>query len=70
MIAKTDNKLVFNIYRKTTVSDTIVNYKSCHPTEHNHSATKFLTEFLHTYPLSCDDKKKELHIIEDILLET
>jgi hypothetical protein len=26
MIARTDNKLVFNIYRNPTIADTIINY--------------------------------------------
>jgi hypothetical protein len=62
-----DQKTALNIYRKPTTTDAIINYKSCHPTGHKCSAVKFFTDYLHSYPLSYDDKKKELHITEDIL---
>lgn len=60
-------KTALKIYRKPTTTDAIINYKSCHHIGHICSAIKFFIDHLHKYPSSYDDKKKELHITEDIL---
>ena len=42
-IAKEQDKLTFDIYRKPTTTDSIISGDSCHPTEHKMAAVRYLT---------------------------
>jgi hypothetical protein len=62
------NNFVFGIYRKPTTTDLIIHNNSCHPTEHKNSAIRFLLNIMNTYPISANNKHRELQHIQTILL--
>ena len=57
-IEKEKDKLVFDIYRKPTATDSIIPFDSCHPTEHKMAAVRYLTNRMNKYHLSLDNKDK------------
>jgi hypothetical protein len=66
-ITKTSDSLTFDVYRKPTMTDTIIPKHSCHPPEHKSATIKFMTNQRDTYCLSDENKVKENNIIKQIL---
>ena len=66
-IERTSNNLQLGIYRKSTSTDHIIHYDSCHPFEHKKAALNFLFNRLNQYPLSQNNKNIEENIIKTIL---
>jgi hypothetical protein len=66
-ITKSQNKFTFDIYRKPTTTDLIIHNESCHPREHKHTAIKYLTDRMNTYPISPNKKHREQQNINTIL---
>ena len=68
-ITKEHDKLTFDIYRKPNrkITDSIIPYHSCHPTEHKLAAVRYLTNRMNTYHLNTANKEKEKNIIKHIL---
>jgi hypothetical protein len=67
-IKKTINHdLAFNVFRKQSASDTIINYHSCHPPEQKNLAVKYLTDRVQNYPPQKEIKDREWLIIKHIL---
>jgi hypothetical protein len=60
-------KLEFGICRKPTQTDTIIPNDSCHPHKHKVASINYLINRVHTYPITNEEKTKELNIIHDIL---
>jgi hypothetical protein len=58
-----------NIYRKLTMTGTIIHASSCHPIEHKIMAFNYLLNRVDKYPLSLENKKIELNIIRQITKE-
>jgi len=58
-ITKEHDKLTFDIYRKPTTTDSIIQYDSCHPTEHKLAAVRYLTNRMNTCHLNTANKEKE-----------
>ena len=61
------NRFSIDIYRKPTFTDSIIPIDSCHPTEHNYAAIRYLHNRLNSYQLSHEKREKESKIIQDIL---
>jgi hypothetical protein len=61
------NKLDYKIYRNPTATDILIHNSSCHPKEHKHASINYLTNRIHTYPLSKQAKDTELNTIKTIL---
>jgi hypothetical protein len=67
-IKKTINHdLVFNMFRKPSATDTIINFHSNHPPEYKSLAVKYLTDRVQNYPLQKESKEKEWLIIKHTL---
>jgi hypothetical protein len=66
-IHKTPKELKTSIFRKPTVTDTIIPYTSNHPTQHKDTAVRFLYNRLNLYNLQEEEYEKELNIIHNIL---
>jgi nucleoside-specific outer membrane channel protein Tsx len=66
-IENTNNTFTFNIYRKSTTTDLIIQNDSCQPTEHKLSAMRYMTNRMNTYSISTENKHKETQIINTIL---
>jgi DNA mismatch repair ATPase MutL len=64
---KEHNKITFNIFRKPTTTDSIIHNDSCHFNEHKRSAINYLLNHMNTYPLTQENKDRELTIINEIL---
>jgi hypothetical protein len=58
-IMKDDKNLAFNIYRKSTTTDTITPNDSCHPQEHKLAAIRYLPNRTETYNLNPKNREKE-----------
>ena len=58
------------IYRRPTFTDTIIPYKSNHPTQHKYAAVKFLYNRLNTYDLQADEYQQEEDTIHNILYDS
>jgi hypothetical protein len=67
IIIRDIDSIHFNIYRKPTVTDTIIPADSCHPSEHKQSAIKFLKHRNSTYPTTPENKLQEETVIKHIL---
>ena len=65
-IARKNNTLDINIYRKPTTTDTTINYYSNHPTEQKLAAYRFLINRMLTLPLTQTNKNKEWLKIQTI----
>jgi len=61
------NKVVVNIYRKSTVSDNIIPNDSCHPSEQKLAAILYFTNSLNSYDIDRAEKQKEMEIIKQII---
>jgi hypothetical protein len=61
------NKLDYTIYRKPTSTIILIHNNSCHPNEHKLASINYLTNKVHTYPLSKHAKETELDTIKAIL---
>jgi hypothetical protein len=66
-IENNNNIFTFNIYRKPTTTDLIIPHNSCHPTEHKHTAVRYMTNRKNTYPITIEHKRNETQIINTIL---
>ena len=66
-ILKNNESLEFKIYRKTTATNTIIPSNSNQPTEHKHSAIRYLLNRLYSYPVTDTYKQVECDIIRHIL---
>jgi len=63
-----ENKINFNIFRKPTFTDTVIDNTSNHPISHKHSAFHSMIHRLVTTPLSDNNYANELNIIKLIAL--
>jgi hypothetical protein len=68
-IHRAERKLVYNIYRKPTATDTMIHQTSCHSKQHKISGINYLINRLHTYPLDENGQKKESNIIRKMLTQ-
>jgi hypothetical protein len=66
-VQRKHNKLSFTIFRKPTSTDILIHNSSCHPNEHKLASINYLTNRLHSYPISEHTKDIELRIIKTIL---
>jgi hypothetical protein len=66
-IENKNNTLTFDIYRKPTTTNSIIHNTSCRPTEHKHSALRYMINRTNSYPISIDNKHKEAQLIDTIL---
>jgi len=66
-IHRNPKKFEFSIYRKPTVTNHIIPKDSCHPPSHKLSAIRFLTDRMHTYPISEHSRVTEANNIKHIL---
>jgi hypothetical protein len=62
-----ENNVSFDIYRKSTATDTIIPQDSCHPTEHKIATIRYLKNRNDTYILNDNNKQKENEAICHIL---
>jgi len=51
----------FDIYRKTTTSDTIIPNDSCHPLEHELAAIRYFANRINTYDMDHVKKDRNIH---------
>jgi hypothetical protein len=65
-IHRKHNKLDYT-KKKSTTKDILIHNSSCHPTEHKLASINYLTNRLHSYPLSEQAKDTELNTIKTIL---
>jgi hypothetical protein len=61
-IENKDNTFTFDIYIKPTTTDLIIHNDSCHPSEHKHSAIRYMINRMNTYHIPTDKKHKETQI--------
>jgi hypothetical protein len=66
-VENTNNTFTFDIYRKPTTTDLIIHNDLCHPTEHKHTAIRYMFNRMNTYPISTESKHKETQLIITIL---
>jgi hypothetical protein len=52
------NRFSMDIYRKPTYTDAILPIDSCHPTEHNYAAIRYLHNGLNSYQPSHEKREK------------
>jgi len=65
-IKRTHTKLVVDLYRKPTTTDTTINFLSNHPIEQKMAAFRFHITRIHSLPLNPDKKQTEWEIIQSI----
>ena len=63
-ITRNQINLEIDIYRKSTTTDTTINFHSNHPTEHKMAAFRFHISRMHCLPLNAEKKQKEWGIIK------
>jgi hypothetical protein len=56
-----------SIFRKSTTTDSIIPYDSCHPINNRQSSVSFISNRLYTYALLPRNKKIETQIISNII---
>jgi hypothetical protein len=66
LITRNLNKLIIDIYRKPTTTNTTIHYKPNHPLKHKISAYRFMLNRLHQLPLSQKQKHQEKNTIIQI----
>jgi hypothetical protein len=66
-IENVNNNFIFGIYRKQTTTIIIIRNESCHPIDHKNSANRYLVNRMNTYPISTNNKHRELQHIKTIL---
>jgi hypothetical protein len=66
-IHRKHNKLDYTVCRKSTVTHILIHNSSCHPPEHKLASINYLTNRLHSYPLSEQAKDTELNTIKTML---
>jgi hypothetical protein len=66
-IENAHNNFICGIYREPTATDLIIHKDSCHPTEHKNSAFQYMINRMNTYPISTNNKYRELQHINTIL---
>ena len=66
-ITRTKNALSFDIYRKSTTTDIIIPYDSCHPSEQKLAAIRYYVNRMNTYDIVITNKQKELNTIKQII---
>jgi hypothetical protein len=66
LINRENNSLSINIYRKPTITDTTIHYKSNHPTKHKIAAYRYMINRLHNLPSSQEQKHQEWNTILQI----
>jgi uncharacterized protein (UPF0335 family) len=59
LITRQNHKLDIDIYRKSTTTDTTINYTSNHPIEHKLAAYRSYINRMNNLPLSKENQKKE-----------
>jgi hypothetical protein len=70
IIQRTENNLIYSIYRKSTVTDTIIHNILCHPIQHKMSAINYMINRLNTYPMKKNERNTEVNTIKYILQQT
>jgi hypothetical protein len=68
-INRENTKVNCNIYRKPTMTCTIIHNTSCHPKEHKAVAFNYSHNRINTYPLSQTNKNLKVNIINQIAHE-
>jgi hypothetical protein len=63
LITRQNHKLDIDIYRKSTATDTTINYTSNHPIEHKLAAHRSYINRINNLPLSKENQKKEWQTI-------
>ena len=58
-VQKVTENFYFNIYRKHTMTGTIIPSDSCHPSEHNYAAIHYVANRMNTYHLNKSNKVYE-----------
>jgi hypothetical protein len=62
-------EISYNIYRKPSTTSKTIHNTSCHPIEHKMAAFNYLFNRINCYPLTHNDKRKEMNIIKQIIYE-
>ena len=68
-ITKTDNRHTFNIYRKPTITLTVIHNTSNHPTQQKHAASYSMVNRLLNVPLNQTDYNTEANTIKYVAQE-
>jgi len=66
-VQKRTESFSFNIYRKPTMTDTIIPSDSCHPPEHKYAAIQDMINRMNTYHLNKSNKQLGCNIIKQII---
>jgi hypothetical protein len=66
----TQNKLDHTIFRNPTATDILIHNSSCHPTERKLARINYLTNRIHSYPLSEQAKDTKLNAIKQSYIPT
>jgi hypothetical protein len=68
-ITRTNTTLIYNIFRKPSVTSTTLHNTSCHPYEHKKAAYKYLQDRVNSYTITPENKITEGNIIRQIAHE-
>jgi len=66
-VQKRTERFTFNIYRKATMTVTIIPNDTCHPPGHKYAAIHSMINRMNTYHLSKSNKQLECNIIKQII---